>query len=257
MADAAASLQYSPLSARRLHEGVVRQIVRQIVGKRLLPGSQLPPEVALAEQFGVSRTVIREAMRILANKGLISVRQGSGMQIQPIERWNQLDPLILLEQLRSGECQAVLADLLELRQVIEVELAALAAHRRTAEDIERMRRGLEAMRSVLDDPIAYSRFDLAFHDAIIAAARSRLLGQTLHQAGQALFATRLISSQIPGGPAISLADHEAIFAAIAAGDQELARHDMHQHIARFHDDIQASLALGLANSVIDHALELL
>lgn len=257
MAKVLASSHYRPLSMPRLHERVVQQIARQIIGSHMQPGTLLPTEITLAEQFGVSRTVIREAVRILANTGLVSVKQGSGMQVQPPERWNQLDPLVLLEQLRSGESQAILADLLDLRQVIEVEIAGLAALRRTPEDVNMLRRAIEAMHAVLDDPVAYTRLDGEFHEAIMGAARSRLLSQALRQAGQAFFIMRLISSQIPQGPATSLADHQAISSAIAEGNQERAREAMRQHILRFQGDIQASLTHGLAHDVIDRALDLL
>jgi GntR family transcriptional repressor for pyruvate dehydrogenase complex len=95
---------------------VVQQIVTQILSDALAPGASLPSEATLAQQFAVSRTVIREAVRVLASKGLIAVKHGSGMQVQPSNQWNYLDPLVLFKQLRVKQDESVLDDLLELRR---------------------------------------------------------------------------------------------------------------------------------------------
>src|SRR3712207_72595 len=91
--------QLGPISAvipaGRLHEGVVLQIARQITESSLEPGTVLPAEPELARRFGVSRTVVREAVRTLSSQGLIAVRHGSGMRVQPPDRWRYLDPLVL------------------------------------------------------------------------------------------------------------------------------------------------------------------
>jgi GntR family transcriptional repressor for pyruvate dehydrogenase complex len=243
-------------SAPRLHEGVVQQVGAQIISGKLGSDDFLPSEAALAQQFGVSRTVIREAIRILAGKGLVAVKHGSGMQVQPSEQWNHLDPLILFELLRVGHDQTVLNDLLELRRIVEVEVAALAAMRRTPEDLRTLHHQIDGMRAVLDDPKAYTRLDMAFHEAILAAARNRLLAQALRPASQALYVSRLISSQRSGGPRDSERSHEEILAAIELGDSEQARSAMRRHIVQFEDDIQTILAEGFANKVADIANDL-
>lgn len=255
MAEISVPAVYRPVSTRRLHESVVRQIVAQIMSGRLVPGDSLPSELMLAQQFGVSRTVIREAMRILGGKGLIEVKQGSGMQVQSPEHWNHLDPLLLLEQLRLGRDETLLNNLLELRRIIEVEVAALAANRRTDEDLRALHELVEKMRAVLDDPKAYTRLDIAFHDAILLAARNRLLMQSLRPASQALSVGRLISSQQPGGPAASERGHEEILAAIEAGDAEQARSAMSRHILQFEQDLRTVLAAGFSETMVDLAQE--
>ncbi|HEX8034495.1 MAG TPA: FadR/GntR family transcriptional regulator, partial [Ktedonobacterales bacterium] len=252
-----ASLHYQPLSAVRLHEGIVRQIVTQIVRGALPPGSALPSETSLAQQFGVSRTVIREAARLLAAKGLISVRHGSGMQVLSPEHWNYLDPFILIEQLRSGQAQTVLRELLELRQVVESATAALAAQRRDDGDLAEMRMAMARMREVVADPFEYTRWDMVFHGAILTAAQNRLLARALRQANQGLLVGRLISSQRPSGPEISLGEHEAILRAIEQQQSEEARRLMLEHIIHFEGDIQSSLEAGIPDSVIERALEML
>lgn len=251
MADGSTLSTYRHVSAQRLHEGVVQQIVSQIMSGTLEPGAYLPSEALLAQQFGVSRTVIREAVRILAGKGLIEVRHGSGMQVQPSEQWNHLDPLLLFEQLRTGHDETLLNDLLELRRIVEVEVAALAALRRQPEDLQTLRQQVESMRTVLDEPKAYTRLDIAFHDTILVTARNRLLIQTLRPASQALLVGRLISSRRSGGPAASALGHEEILQAIESGDQGQARSAMRRHITQFEDDIHTILAQGFADSVAE------
>jgi GntR family transcriptional regulator, transcriptional repressor for pyruvate dehydrogenase complex len=242
---------YRPVSTHRLHESVVRQIVEQIISGTLAPGAFLPSEPVLAQQFGVSRTVIREAMRILSGKGLVEVKHGSGMQVQPAEQWNQLDPLLLFEQLRLGHDETLLNDLLEARRIVEVEVAALAAVRRTPEDLRTLHEQVDGMRAILDDPRAYTRLDIAFHDTILQAARNRFLTQTLRPASQALSVGRLISSQQPGGPVASEQGHEEILAAIESANAEQARTAMHRHILQFEQDIRTVLASGFSEKMAE------
>ncbi len=242
---------YRPLNTPRLHEGVVQQIVARIISGQIRPGETLPSESELAQQFNVSRTVIREAVRVLVSKGLISVRHGSGMQVQPPEEWQQLDPLILFEQLRLAHDGRVLADVLELRRVIEGEAAALAALRATPADMQMLRGFVEQMRAQLADPLAYTRLDVAFHEAILSVAHNRLLAQALRPAGQVLLVGRLISCQRPGGIDESQRGHRKIVAAIERRDQEMARAAMHHHILQFEGDIHATLARGIPQNIFE------
>lgn len=102
-AAATSTLAYQPVNAQPLHRNVLQQIMRRIVSNELESGMALPAEPALAEQFGVSRTVIREAVRVLVSMGLLQVKQGSSMRVQEPEYWNYLDPLVVFERVRSGK----------------------------------------------------------------------------------------------------------------------------------------------------------
>ena len=256
MHPSSAPVTYRQVSTPKLHEGVVQQIVTQIMSGAIEPSTSLPSEALLAQQFGVSRTVIREAVRLLVGKGLVAVKHGSGMQVQSQDQWKHLDPLILFERLRLGHDETLLHDLLELRRVVEVEVAALAALRHTPDEVQRLHTIVEEMRHVLDDAKAYTRLDIAFHETILVAARNRLLGQALRPASHALFMGRMISSQRPGGTADSERGHEEILAAIERGDQEQTRTAMRHHILQFENDIRTSLAEGFVNNVVDFAHEL-
>jgi DNA-binding FadR family transcriptional regulator len=247
---------YRHPSAQRLHEGVVEQIVTHIISGKLPPGSSLPSETTLAQQFDVSRTVIREAVRVLAGKGLIEVKHGSGMLVQPESHWNYLDPLILFKHLQVNQDKSILNALFELWRVIEVEVVALAALRRKPEHLQTLQTLIAKMLTVLDDPKAYTLLDIAFHDTILAAAGNRLLAQTLRPARQAIFASHMISSQRTAGIASSEHSHEEIASAIERGDQESARREMLVHISQFEEDVHEIISQGIPANIIDLAREI-
>jgi len=232
---------YRPVNQARLHEGVVQQITQQIVSGALQPGMALPTEPELARQFGVSRTVIREAVRVLASKGLIAVRHGSGMWVQPPDAWDHLDPLILFERVRSGQDVDWLDEVLELRKVLELAAAELAAKRRTPADLEAMEAELRAMRGLVHDPAVFAQHDVAFHEAIMAAARNRLLREARRPLSQVLFSGWRLTGRTPERVRRSLEGHEAIYAAIAQGDPEQAREAMRRHLEQFEKNIREDL----------------
>ncbi|MCM8750203.1 FadR family transcriptional regulator [Thermomicrobiaceae bacterium CFH 74404] len=232
---------YRPVNQARLHEGVVQQITQQIVSGALQPGMALPTEPELARQFGVSRTVIREAVRVLASKGLITVRHGSGMWVQPPDAWDHLDPLILFERVRSGQDVDWLDEVLELRKVLELAAAELAAKRRTPADLEAMEAELRAMRGLVHDPAVFAQHDVAFHEAIMAAARNRLLREARRPLSQVLFSGWRLTGRTPERVRRSLEGHEAIYAAIAQGDPDQAREAMRRHLEQFEKNIREDL----------------
>jgi GntR family transcriptional regulator, transcriptional repressor for pyruvate dehydrogenase complex len=242
MATATVAGRDGPVQALRLHEQVVRQLVRQIVDGTYPPGTALPTEPELVQRFGVSRTVVREAVRILVAKGLVAVRHGSGMWVAPPDRWDQLDPMIISEQVRAGGDGPLLDEMIEMRRLLEMEIAALAATRRTEADLEALRGALEGMRRARTDPEAYTRLDVEFHDAILAAARNRLLREALRSVAGVLGAGRRIAVYRPSVIERSLPSHEAIYGAIAAGDPGAAREAMRRHIAEFEQDIRTAIA---------------
>ncbi len=235
------------IQSPRLHEQLVEQLIQQIVGGIVSPGESLPTEPDLAQRFGVSRTVVREAVRVLASKGMVSVRQGSGMWVQPADRWDHLDPQLIFEQVRAqgvnGE-SSLLDELIETRRVLETEIAALAARRRTAEDLAALEAALEGMERAKEDAEGYTHQDIVFHDAILAAARNRLLREALRPVASALREGRFIAVRRAGVISRSLPSHRAIHAAIEAGDADGAREAMRRHVTQFEEDIRAGLRSG-------------
>ena len=231
-------------NGRRLHDDVVLQILRQISLGILRPGASLPTEPILAQQFGVSRTVIREAMRVLVSKGLLTVKHGSGMRVQPPQNWAYLDPIILFEQVRAGRDVNILDELIEVRRLLEPEAAGLAAERRTSEDIAALRDQLASMAAFLDQPDPYTRVDIEFHTRLLAASQNRLLREALRPIAHALTAGRLLSIGQPGAAEQSLRGHEEIFAAVERQDGDAARAGMRRHVLQFEKDIHAAFSEG-------------
>lgn len=229
------------LTAQPLHRGVVEQVARWIVGGELPPGASLPIEADLAKRFGVSRTVIREAVRVLVAKGLLAVRHGSGMWVQGPDAWDHLDPLVLFEQVRGGQGEGVLDEVLEVRCILEVEAAALAAERRTGDDLAALRTSLAAMAGAVVDPDSYTELDIRFHNEILAAARNRLLREALRPVTETLRAGRVLTTRLSGGAAASLRGHEEIQVAIERSDTDAAREAMRRHVRQFERDIRRSL----------------
>lgn len=236
--------EYQPVRTERLHESVVRQLLRQIVSGAAAPGSVLPTEPELAQQFGVSRTVVREAVQALATRRLVAVRQGSGMRVESPEQWNHLDPLVLFELVRSGQDGGLLDELIETRRILEVETAAVAALRRTEQDITSLQGILEAMAGAMHDSAGYTDLDNAFHDRILASTRNRVLREALRPVSAVLGPGRLIAARRPGVAAQSLVSHRAIFEGIAAGDIAVAREAMRRHILEFEHDVRVGLRAG-------------
>jgi DNA-binding FadR family transcriptional regulator len=229
---------------------VVLQVTRRIVGGELAPGSPLPVEPVFAEQFGVSRTVVREAVRVLVSKGLVEVKQGSGMRVRSPDDWDYLDPLILFQQVASGRGEALLDELLETRRVLEVEVAGMAAERRTEEELGGLETCLDGMARALEDPAEFTRLDVEFHDRILRAARNRPLREALRPIGEMIKEGRAITNRFSTDPGESQRGHERIYEAIRQGDESKARVAMRGHVRQFERDIHAALlAAGGADDV--------
>src|SRR5581483_10000267 len=113
----------SNIAPRRLHEQVLTALIERIVGGEFAPGAGLPSEAEMCETYGVSRSSVREALRVLAEKGLIEVRHGLGTRVNPPDRWDFLDALVLNARRRVGGMAAVIRDLLEAVRIVECEAA--------------------------------------------------------------------------------------------------------------------------------------
>ena len=162
-----------------LHGRLVHQLGGRIGNGELAPGAALPPIDELITLFGVSRTSIREAMRVLAAKGLIELRQRTGGKIRPMTDWNLLDPDVLawLDPFRLEP--GLMAELVEVRLAIEPQAASKAALRGTDADIEVIAGHLAVMEERAHDPdlAAFYAADLAFHAGIFDASHNRFLSQ--------------------------------------------------------------------------------
>lgn len=161
-------MSYS-ITRQRLADEVAKVLHQQIVGGKYRSGEKLPSEPALMEAFGVGRSTIREAVRILAHSGILKVRQGVGTFVEP--------PAGITEPLGQRLKRSQAADINEVRRLLEAKIAEKAAHHRTAEDIRRMQDLLDTRWKVASggDQQASIEADIAFHIAIAEAAGNEVL----------------------------------------------------------------------------------
>ena len=238
-------VSYRRMNNRPLYEELVEQITRRIVRGDLKPGSALPTEPVLCEQFGVSRTVVREAVRILVSMGLLEVRHGSGMRVRGTDEWDYLDPLVLFEQVVGGRGEELLDEVMEVRRIFEVEAAGLAARRRTEDNLLSLHEFLEAMREALKNAEEFTRLDVGFHECILSAARNRPLREAVKPINDVLKRGRFITNREAcrrvDGALDSQRGHEEIYAAIARKDPDDAREATSRHIEQFQRDIHVGL----------------
>ena len=221
----------------RLSDRVAALLLDTIVARGLQPGDRLPSERELGEQFGVSRTVIREAVRALAAKGVIEVRTGSGLRVAAVDASAVSESMSLF--LRGGTVDY--SKVHEVRRLLEVEIAGLAAERASDADVERIRTVAEQMEGALDDVEKASRLDLAFHRAIARATNNELYLLLLDSIGEAQLEIRRGNLQSGAAPE-TIKAHRMIVERIAARDAEGARSAMESHLAHVQRHWAASVA---------------
>lgn len=159
---------------RGLHGHVVDVIGGRIVGGAYAPGETLYPE-EFEREFDVSKTVVREALKVLAAKGLVDSRQKRGTFVRPRADWSLLDAALLRWQGSGASNERFLADLAEVRSIIEPAAARLAARRRGDEDLDALEDAVSAMQAAGESAEATIAADLRFHRALLAAAHNELL----------------------------------------------------------------------------------
>ena len=205
----------------RLSDRVAEALAAEIRAGRLVAGEKLPTEAALVEQFAVSRTVVREAVSRLKSLGLVDSRQGSGMYVCE----TGFAPLSF--DARYAGSKTAVIQMVEVRRALEAEVAALAAQRRTAADVRRIRSAMAALAKAVRAGGDGASEDVAFHRAIADAARNPFLMDTLQYLGQFLYGTTRVTRANEARRADfarQVADeHRAIVEAIDAGDPAKAR----------------------------------
>lgn len=225
-----------------LSERVTDQIEGLIIQSQLQPGDRLPPERELAQQFGVSRTVIREAIRTLSAKGMLEVQAGGGTVVSSPSAEAVAQSMNLY--LRGSQPRIDYSKVHEIRYLLEVEIAGLAAKRRTNEDLARMEQILqEAAETGQTNREIFAKTDVAFHSALAQATHNDLFGLILDSLADIMFEIRLSGFNVPGTVASSLLNHRAIFEKVQAGDEEGAREAMRQHMIESVEIQRKALAL--------------
>ncbi|MBU6289861.1 MAG: FadR family transcriptional regulator [Chloroflexi bacterium] len=225
--------------------GADREPLSVVIARRLLdnavtgaPESVLPTEPVLVERLGVSRTVVREAVRLLVAKGVVSVRHGSGMRVRPVSEWRLLDPDVAGALVQRGRQRGVLDQLVETRRLFEVEVAGIAALRHTVEDLASIDLLMARMAAVRLDPAGYAAVDNEFHLAVARATRNAFLVEVVRPLNEALGLARGLASSTPGTVSRSIASHGRIAKAIWQGDPSGAREAMRLHLCEFEQDLR-------------------
>lgn len=215
----------------RIGVTVLNELVQSIVTGEFSPGDILPPEGVLSTQFGVSRTVIRESMKRLQEKGMVTVAQGRGTHVNPSTSWNLLDPLVLTTMIRNDSTLGVLDDLSVVRSALESAMAAAAADAVDDDARSRLQESLSTMAEHIEDSSAFREADVLFHIAVMELS-DNVLAENI---ARVLIAHAVSSDRYTGvDPAhafeLTLSEHERIVEAISAGDPEAARAAMTEHI---------------------------
>jgi DNA-binding FadR family transcriptional regulator len=205
--------------------------VQRIVRGSYPAGATLPPEPLLCETFSVSRTVIREAVKVLQEKGLVRVRQGSGTMVSPPVQWNMLDDLVLAATIAGDASLAVLDDLVVTRRLLESDMAQVAARTADQDTVERLRALVDRMDELFDDVATYEEQDRLFHDTIMQASGNRIArGVVRSLEKQAINTAGYLGKSGRDLCEASNAGHRRVLERIAAQDAAGAADAMFTHI---------------------------
>ncbi len=228
------SLETLQVRRESLSEQVAEKIQQFIIQGQLRPGDRLPPERELGEQLGVSRTVIREATKQLQERGLLKVLTGSGTYV------SKIDPAAISQSislLMWGHGHAF-HDLLEIRQMLEVEIAGHAAERATEDDIQQLEGALEQMAAALpdvhQDAAGLEKFvqaDLLFHQILARASKNSLLPLLLAPITELLLEFSRQASSLQGAPENAIHFHKTLLQVIRSRDSQLCRAVMRDHLS--------------------------
>lgn len=214
--------------AAKLYEEIAAQMIAQIHDGTLKPGDRLPSERTLAEKYGVSRTAIREALRSMEMMGCVESRVGEGTFIKSPSLSNIVDPFSMVMS-RNGKLDT---DLIEVRLILETEVAAMAAQRRTEAQLDALKQSIDDMRADIEGGGNGVASDDRFHSILVEACGNEAMSVMLNMCAGLLSRTRPITQSIKGVPKIALKDHAAICAAVEAQDERLARKLMKTHLNR-------------------------
>lgn len=226
---------FAPLARpQRLPDQVVEAILAIIVNGEWQPGDRLPSERDLSDQFGVSRTVIREAVRSLAAKGVLDVKTGSGATVIHVDAMTASESLRLFIHTSglAGAGAVGYDQINDVREMIETRAARIAATVATEAEQRRLRHLHEAARSAGDDIESASQADLEFHRAIADSAHNPLYGIMLDSIRDVLLGIGRLTIAAPSHQARSAEEHAAILDRIEAGDAVGAEAAMTAHLDR-------------------------
>lgn len=217
--------------AERLHQSIARQLGTDILCGKYQPGSSLEGEIGQSAAMGVSRTVYREAIRILVAKGLLESRPKAGTRVTARTKWNLLDPELLAWMFLGEPDEAFVRDLFELRQMIEPPAAGLAAERRTDAQVAAMRRCLDVMEQQGLASEEGQEADREFHRLLLEAGGNAAVVALAGSIGAAVRWTTYFKQNSQEQPRDPLPEHVAVYEAVACRDAAAAERAMRTLLA--------------------------
>lgn len=229
-------------NGRGLHGQLVTELGRRIAAGELDPAKPLVPE-EIGRRFGVSRTVVRETLRVLQSKGMLRARQNVGTHIRPEREWNLLDPDVIRWRLEGANARENMRDLVELRMAVEPQAAHLAAGRADKATRARLLAAVADMEAAAaaGDFDAFTEADVRFHSTLFGASGNLLIEQLATTVAGALRAREETLAAGGGVSPDALADHRQVAEAVAAGDREAARVGMRALLKVFNRDVETAL----------------
>lgn len=222
---------------------IAEEIGSAIVAGVYKPDELVPGEIELCRRYGASRTVVREAFKLLSAKGLIASRKRAGTRARPREAWNTLDADVLAWRLKSGHLEPKFVfDVLHVRAVVEPAAAAMAARSHTPETLAAIEKAFAEMERTAHDAALYAAPDIRFHKAVLAATGNDVMVAfgALTEAALGVFVR--IASRHAGAPGASLPLHRAILAAIRRRDAEGAHAAMMTLLERTSRNIERNVS---------------
>ncbi|WP_244211110.1 FadR/GntR family transcriptional regulator [Amycolatopsis kentuckyensis] len=231
--------QESPdaVKVRTLPVQVAAHLTRRIVRGEIDEG-RAPSEIEISQEFGVSRVVARETLKILASLDIVDVAQGRRVVVRPRAEWDYLSPL-LVEWLPAETVDELLQELHQMRALLEPELAAMAAASITDETLARLGDEIGRMAALETDPEAYLEVDHEFHMEICRAADNRILDRIMYSARWLGTASRRVTNEAPAGLRRATAQHTEIYEALVARDPAAARAAMRRHLSNNYSTLLA------------------
>jgi DNA-binding FadR family transcriptional regulator len=214
-----------------LHGQVAHVIGRRIVSGEIAEGAVLPREAELSEQFAISRQAVREALKVLAAKGLVNSRRRAGTSVTPRADWHLLDPDVIAWHPPADRVPCFLNDLVEMRRLIEPAAAEYAATRGGKQHVARIAAALAGMRKTVDDPEAFYRADVGFHLAVFAASRNGLIDRLSNILAPLMEASFRVQRKAGAALEAIVVMHERLYEAIDAGNAAAARRAMEAVLA--------------------------
>ncbi|MCC7208578.1 MAG: FadR family transcriptional regulator [Anaerolineae bacterium] len=221
-------LQEMRVSRERLSEQVANQLRELVMSRELKPGDRLPSERELAEHLGISRAIVREAIKTLEQQGLLSVEVGRGTFVTQLEPQDLTHALNLL-MLQSADEHAF-DYVYEIRQMIEIESARKAAERATDDDIAELESKLQAMVASVDDVDGFARADTAYHQALAVATHNPLFVTLLLPITNLLRQIQRKASRTMRGPADAIHYHTRILEAVRQHNPDASGQAMREHL---------------------------